>query len=61
MTGRTAVPVSEVPEPIINSPYVEPTHHWQVAVGKSPVKAAGRRPAYYFYRVPEGAGTGRKN
>ncbi len=39
MTGRTAVPVSEVPEPIINSPYAEPTHHWQVAVGKSPVKA----------------------
>lgn len=61
MTGRTAVPVSEVPEPIINSPYAEPTHHWQVAVGKSPVKAEGRRPAYYFYRVPEGAGTGRKN
>lgn len=61
MTGRTAVPVSEVPEPIINSPYVEPTHHWQVAVGKAPTKAEGRRPAYYFYRVPEGAGTGRKS
>lgn len=61
MSERTAVPVSEVPEPIINSPYAEPAHHWQVEVGKSPVKAEGRRPAYYFYRVPEGAGTGRKN
>jgi len=61
MSERTAVPVSEVPEPIINSPYAEPTHHWQVEVGKSPMKAAERRPAYYFYRVPEGAGTGRKS
>ncbi|WP_329006938.1 DEAD/DEAH box helicase family protein [Pseudomonas aeruginosa] len=61
MSERTAIPVSEVPEPIINSPYAEPAHHWQVEVGKSPMKAAERRPAYYFYRVPEGAGTGRKS
>lgn len=50
---------TEVPDPIINSPYIEPEHHWQIEHGAVPVKAEGRRPAYYYYRVPEGAGTGR--
>ena len=52
-------PITEVPEPIINSPYYEPDCHWQVQHGAQPVKAEGRRPAYYYYRLPEGAGTGR--
>ena len=52
-------PITEVPEPIINSPYYEPTSHWQVEHGAQPVKANGRRPAYYYYRLPEGASTGR--
>ncbi|MFZ2171507.1 MAG: DEAD/DEAH box helicase family protein, partial [Methylococcaceae bacterium] len=52
---------NEVQNPIINSPFVEPKLHWQIEHGKSPVKAEGRRPASYFYRVPESAGRGRKN
>jgi type III restriction enzyme len=52
---------NEVQNPIINSPFVEPKLHWQIEHGKSPVKAEGRRPASYYYRVPESAGRGRKN
>lgn len=54
------VTVAEVDSPIINSPFREPEHHWQIERGKPPVKAAGRRRASYFYRVPEHAGRGRK-
>jgi type III restriction enzyme len=53
--------VTEVDCPIINSPFREPQHYWQIERGKPPVKAAGRRRASYFYRVPEHAGRGRKN
>jgi type III restriction enzyme len=52
---------NEVQNPIINSPFVEPKLHWQIEHGKAPVKAEGRRPASYYYRVPESAGRGRKN
>jgi type III restriction enzyme len=52
---------AEVDSPIINSPFVEPEFHWQIARGKPPVKAPGRRRASYFYRVPEHAGLGKKN
>lgn len=55
-----ATPV-EVESPIINSPFFEPQLHWQIERAKQPVKAPGRRPASYFYRVPESAGRGRKN
>ena len=51
---------AEVDSPIINSPFVEPRLHWQIERGKPPIKAAGRRRASYFYRVPEHAGRGRK-
>jgi len=51
----------EVESPIINSPFREPEFHWVIERGKPPVKAAGRRRASYFYRVPEHAGRGRKN
>lgn len=55
------VTVAEVESPIINSPFVEPQQHWQIALGKPPVQVPGRRRASYFYRVPESAGTGRRN
>jgi type III restriction enzyme len=42
----------EVPEPIINGPFDEPTAHWELREGESPVKQAGRRPAGYWYRDP---------
>ena len=59
---RQLPPVSpaEVEALIINSPFVEPQFHWQIEKGKPPVKAAGRRRASYFYRVPEHAGLGKK-
>lgn len=52
--------INAVANPIINSPYVEPAHHWHIAEGQSPVKKPGRRPASYFLRVPEGAARGRR-
>jgi type III restriction enzyme len=60
---HTAPPVAptEVESPIINSPFAEPAVHWQIEKGKQPVQAIGRRPASYFYRVPESSGRGRKN
>ena len=42
----------EVPEPIINSPYVEPESHWHLEEGKLPEQRIGRRPAGYYYRDP---------
>ena len=48
----------EVESPIINSPFEEPRWHWVIAKGVAPEKAPGRRPASYFYRVPEHAGKG---
>ncbi len=56
----------EVPEPILNSPFVEPAWHWRIVEGEPARKEAGRRPALYYYRPPtvsssdapsEGAGT----
>jgi type III restriction enzyme len=52
---------NKVQNPITNSPFVEPKLHWLIKHGKSPVKAEGRRPASYYYRVPESAERGRKN
>jgi type III restriction enzyme len=42
----------EVPEPIINGPFDEPTAYWELREGAPPVKQAGRRPAGYWYRDP---------
>ncbi len=60
---QTSAPVApmEVESPIINSPFVEPAVHWLIERGKQPVQAVGRRPASYFYRVPESSGRGRKS
>ncbi|MEA3274787.1 MAG: DEAD/DEAH box helicase family protein [Pseudomonadota bacterium] len=60
---QTSAPVAptEVESPIINSPFAEPAVHWQIERGKQPVQAVGRRPASYFYRVPESSGRGRKS
>ncbi len=43
----------EVPEPIINSPFDEPTSYWHIVEGEQPVRRDGRRPAMYFYRDPK--------
>lgn len=52
--------INAVENPIINSPYEEPSHHWHIEAGKPPRKQAGRRPASYFLRVPERAARGRR-
>jgi type III restriction enzyme len=38
----------EVSEPIINSPYDEPRHHWYLREGEAPVKRPGRRPPIVY-------------
>lgn len=43
----------EVPEPILNSPFDEPTEHWHIVEGETPERRTGRRPAMYFYRDPK--------
>jgi type III restriction enzyme len=54
----------EVPEPIICSPYDEPTQHWRIQEGAAAVLEPGRRSSVYFYpaardtTVPEGAPAG---
>lgn len=48
----------EVDSPIINSPFREPELYWQIERGKQPTKQLGRRPASYYYRVPESSGRG---
>ena len=52
--------INEVPEPIINSPFAEPDYYYHIEEGKLPEKRAGRRPASYFFRVPERAARGRR-
>ncbi len=55
----------EVPEPILCSPYQEPSEHWEIREGEPAVRQPGGRPAVYFYRPPargeaetrEGVGT----
>ena len=40
-----------VDEPIINSPFKEPTHYWVYdAFTGQPAKVPGRRPAHYYFR-----------
>jgi type III restriction enzyme len=57
---RSARGPLEVESPIINSAFEEPRVHWEIRKNREPVKAAGRRPASYFFRVPERAERGRK-
>jgi type III restriction enzyme len=52
--------INAVEAPIINSPYDEPKSHWHIEAAKPPEKRPGRRPASYFFRVPERAARGRK-
>lgn len=52
--------INAVAAPIINSPYDEPAFHWHIEAAKPPEKRPGRRPASYFFRVPERAARGRK-
>jgi type III restriction enzyme len=43
----------EVGEPILNSPYEEPSRWWSIEEGRSPELREGRRSAGYFYRDPK--------
>jgi len=43
----------EVPTPILNGPYAEPSRYWNIVPGEEPEMVQGRRPARYFYRLPE--------
>jgi type III restriction enzyme len=43
----------EVPDPILNSPFDEPSEHWHIVEGEEPEQRPGRRPAMYFYRDPK--------
>jgi type III restriction enzyme len=38
----------EVPEPILNSPFVEPAENWFIREGEPPEQRAGRRPALVY-------------
>ena len=38
----------EVPEPILNTPFQEPAHHWYIREGEEPQKRAGRRPSIVY-------------
>ncbi|MBX6370276.1 MAG: DEAD/DEAH box helicase family protein [Rhodospirillales bacterium] len=42
----------EVAEPILCSPFEEPSEHWHLEEGRQPERRPGRRPAGYFYRDP---------
>ena len=42
----------EVPQPIICSPFAEPSRHWLIHEGAEPALVDGRRHAHYFYRPP---------
>jgi type III restriction enzyme len=53
--------INAVANPIINSPYKEPSHYWLIREGTQPEKRKGRRPASYFFRVPERAARGRRD
>ncbi|HYD49838.1 MAG TPA: hypothetical protein VEB21_15885 [Terriglobales bacterium] len=46
----------EVEQPILCSPFCEPSEYWQIREGEPPRRIAGRRPAVYFYRPPSKAG-----
>ena len=56
-----ATQINAVANPIINTPYEAPQHYWHIEEGQAPVKQAGRRPASYFLRVPEGAARGKRD
>jgi type III restriction enzyme len=42
----------EVPQPILNTPYDEPRHHWWIVEGEPPEMRSGRRIATYHYVEP---------
>ena len=52
----------QVEQPILCSPFEEPTEHWHIVKGEEPRRLPSRRSAVYFYRPPgpdeDDAGTG---
>jgi type III restriction enzyme len=53
--------INAVENPIINLPYEVPNQFWLIREGIPPEKKEGRRPASYFFRVPERAARGRRS
>jgi type III restriction enzyme len=53
--------INAVENPIINSPFEAPKHYWLIREGVPPEKKEGRRPASYFFRVPEHAARGKRS
>src|SRR3954447_5135184 len=43
----------EVEQPILNSPFEEPSEHWQIEEGQAPTRLPERRRAGHFYRDPK--------
>ena len=52
--------IMQVETPIINSPFREPKEHWQIGGPGGSRRVKERRPAKYFYRVPDTAGRRRR-
>src|SRR5439155_324421 len=46
--GAEVMSSFEVAEPILSSPFAEPTRHWYIREGEEPEKREGRRPAVVF-------------
>lgn len=42
----------EVAQPILCSPFEEPSEHWRLVEGEEPRRVPGRRPAVYFFKPP---------
>src|SRR5260370_36243500 len=38
----------EAPEPILNTPFAEPAHHWYIREGEEPQKRPRRRPSIVY-------------
>lgn len=43
----------EVDQPILNTPFEEPTEYWRIEFGEAAQRMPGRRPAGYYYRDPK--------
>lgn len=53
--------VTLVEQPIICSPFQEPSVHWKIEPNRPTRLVNSRRRASYYYRIPEHSGTGRRN
>ena len=59
MVDPTELVIQPPPNPILCSPYEEPSAYWFYDRGTGiPQKLGGRRPASYFYKTERSSGTG---